>query len=839
MKIFLLCFLAIASLFLSQVEAQQCSVVSTCTNRVAFRLDDIQDFFLSGIQQQMIQLFLANQIPLSIGIIGSPTKFGLHAQLINFLRTIVRNGSYNIEIVNHGYLHEDFSIYDLQEQIRRLNESNVNIRNVLQIEKVSSFIPPFNKLNNATVPALMSINFNLMSAQVETDFERPYRFYNTNFYHVPIGAATNDNALVEVSFVGVPAAVTFASIQQQLNDWGFAAVMTHPQEFAMKTVVNDVIIYNDIINQTQWQELVNLIQLVKQAPWALHTLGSLPLDAPNNTRPVFLGESCNCISFRLDDIQDFYLSGVQRSLMDIFKNRGIPLTIGIIGSPDFFGRDATLLTQIRAAIRNPAWEVDIAANGFLFEDFSFLNYSNQVPKLLSARSNLMTLLSLPKMSTFIPPLGGFNSDLWQALTDTNFTHASATFDKETGPYWFRNRRLYRFPAGGYTFKLANGGFQSVVTDVEYMLNSNGYASVVLHPGEFAQKDGNGLLIDVLNSTMISELNKLLDYIQYNTSLRMVPINRQNLDAPNRTIPNYPSCNCVAFRLDTIQDFFLSGVSRGILDVFNENKTAVTVSILGGILGSDSNLVSYLRDAVNDPLWDIEIANNGFNFTQFTDFDLQGQILNLNLSSSRIQQILQMNSPPTTFCPPLNSFDNNTLEALRLLRYTHMSSSLSRDLLPSQLSSQSLYRYPAAAFTTDLNIIRPTGVSFGVTWQQVQVQMQSAGFSVIQMTPGEFASKDQFGVSEDLLNQTMVSQLRLLIQTIKNAGLRIVPIDRINLDAPPHIATTGSITSGSITTAPFRVIVDYTTGVTTTGEPETSESKKLIPLMLLFVVIALL
>lgn len=48
MKAIIFCLLGLASLFVSQVEAQQCAVVSTCTNRVAFRLDDIQVYLLKS-----------------------------------------------------------------------------------------------------------------------------------------------------------------------------------------------------------------------------------------------------------------------------------------------------------------------------------------------------------------------------------------------------------------------------------------------------------------------------------------------------------------------------------------------------------------------------------------------------------------------------------------------------------------------------------------------------------------------------------------------------------------------------------------------------------------------
>ena len=38
--------------------------------------------------------------------------------------------------------------------------------------------------------------------------------------------------------------------------------------------------------------------------------------------------SCNCVAFRMDSVQDWYMSGTQRSVLNAFRDNGVPLTAG-------------------------------------------------------------------------------------------------------------------------------------------------------------------------------------------------------------------------------------------------------------------------------------------------------------------------------------------------------------------------------------------------------------------------------------------------------------------------------------------------------------------------------
>ena len=41
---------------------------------------------------------------------------------------------------------------------------------------------------------------------------------------------------------------------------------------------------------------------------------------------------CNCVVFRLDDIQDYWLNKIQMEVINTFKEKNIDLTTGVIGN---------------------------------------------------------------------------------------------------------------------------------------------------------------------------------------------------------------------------------------------------------------------------------------------------------------------------------------------------------------------------------------------------------------------------------------------------------------------------------------------------------------------------
>jgi hypothetical protein len=60
---------------------------------------------------------------------------------------------------------------------------------------------------------------------------------------------------------------------------------------------------------------------------------------------VVPGKNCSCVAFRLDDIQDSWITAAQMEIISTFKEFNIPLSVGIIANS--FGTDATMVQFIK------------------------------------------------------------------------------------------------------------------------------------------------------------------------------------------------------------------------------------------------------------------------------------------------------------------------------------------------------------------------------------------------------------------------------------------------------------------------------------------------------------
>ena len=91
--------------FENMISSERC-------NCVAFRLDDIQNGWLYDVQIEVLDKFMEKNIPLTIGIIGNY----LEGDMANHVKKITNENDSLIEIANHGWLHEDFTILDKKTQ---------------------------------------------------------------------------------------------------------------------------------------------------------------------------------------------------------------------------------------------------------------------------------------------------------------------------------------------------------------------------------------------------------------------------------------------------------------------------------------------------------------------------------------------------------------------------------------------------------------------------------------------------------------------------------------------------------------------------------------------------
>ncbi|MBI3638925.1 MAG: polysaccharide deacetylase family protein [Thaumarchaeota archaeon] len=112
-------------------------------------------------------------------------------------------------------------------------------------------------------------------------------------------------------------------------------------------------------------------------------------------------------------------------------------------------------------------------------------------------------------------------------------------------------------------------------------------------------------------------------------------------------PSYsaPSCQCVAFRMDDVQDYWVDNAQIAIMHVFHKKHTSLTIGIIGNIFGDDPTLIQYIKNNIKNES-SIEIANHGWNHENFTDFNKKQQSLLMEKTDKKLTKLFGIK--PTVF-----------------------------------------------------------------------------------------------------------------------------------------------------------------------------------------------
>lgn len=267
-----------------QQENEEQDVIVSC-NCVAFRLDDIQDNFLTNAQMKVINTFEQKNASLTVGVIGN--YFGNDLAMVLFLKERIasnNNGS-GIEVANHGWNHEDFRRFSKEEQSALMQQTNRKINEILNVEPIV-FIPPYNNLNNNTIAALQENGFQYISGNTTSYPPSLLQAYGNSssseingtavpksdtIFHFPSSAHTGDLNGDNTEWLGYSHDRTFAAINASLNELGYAVVTLHPQEFSLRNGT----VYQNEIDDTQIRELELLIDDIRAAGFKIVTISQI------------------------------------------------------------------------------------------------------------------------------------------------------------------------------------------------------------------------------------------------------------------------------------------------------------------------------------------------------------------------------------------------------------------------------------------------------------------------------------------------------------------------------------------------------------------------------------
>jgi len=502
--------------------------------------------------------------------------------------------------------------------------------------------------------------------------------------------------------------------------------------------------------------------------------------------------TCNCVAFRLDDIQDYYLRGTQIDLMKLFQQKNADLTIGIIGSA--FGEDPHLVDFLKRTAVNKNPTLEIASHSWNNKPLTNFDKNDQKTLLLKTNEKLLQVLGVtPK--TLVAPLNAINDDVLALLSELGFTHVTAHIEEtHSPPYPLENLELYYFPANTQTAKLMLDGVTWKVQDravileeIRGFLNKYGFAVVMMHPYEFSATE-LGVYTGETDKQMIGEIGKLIDELR-DERIKLVTISEINEEArrvseqdvikkPDVSREESQSCDCVAFRIAPIQDYFLNDVQIEIIDTFVRKGFPITTGIVGNLFGNDVKLVDYIKNTLEKNGQLIEIANNGWGYEDFTDFTSEEQSSLIKQSNEQILSVLD--TAPAVFIPPYENFNAATILALRENNISYISSTIQKDPPPYQLSNLELYHFPSGAVTGKFN--PESGVieliPYEETFSEVQKILDEYGFAVVTLETPEFSVIEN-GNYMNQVDEQKIRELEFLIDRIQAQGLKIVPVGEID------------------------------------------------------------
>ena len=228
---------------------------SEICNCVAFRFDDIQEFWLHDVQLKVLETFREKDVPVTIGIIGE----AFEGDVAHYIQNVTGGENSNLEIANHGWKHENFAVLDKDQQNQLIQNTNQKIFNVTGITP-KTFIPPMGEINNSTIEVLQENNFTTFSGLLLTS-PPPYPLVISGAHHFPETALTAVYKAETQMFEGLPHNETLKDIQDSQEKFGFSVITLHPQDFSM--IENGAHI--DKVNQVQINELVLLIDEIQKS----------------------------------------------------------------------------------------------------------------------------------------------------------------------------------------------------------------------------------------------------------------------------------------------------------------------------------------------------------------------------------------------------------------------------------------------------------------------------------------------------------------------------------------------------------------------------------------------
>lgn len=258
--------------------------------------------------------------------------------------------------------------------------------------------------------------------------------------------------------------------------------------------------------------------------------------------------SCNCVIFRIDDIEDWWIHDVQAAVLNTFITNHTLLTPGMIMNS--YGYDPEVVDTVQEGKDHGLFE--LALHGWNHVDYSTLSLGEQEQTIAEASTKLQTIHG-EKSNIFITPYDILNSNTLTAMKNDGIGILSANLYADDGflPQTFPSIDPSGITSIPYTVLYVDGSqppghnhktLSQLLIEVNDSIAKRGWAVVLLHPQDFAKWDESGVAQDIVDTSQMSTLVKLISQLNYDgrsiTSYAgLVSTIEANNPSPDKTRPS--------------------------------------------------------------------------------------------------------------------------------------------------------------------------------------------------------------------------------------------------------------------------------------------------------------
>lgn len=253
-----------------------------------------------------------------------------------------------------------------------------------------------------------------------------------------------------------------------------------------------------------------------------------------------------------------------------------------------------------------------------------------------------------------------------------------------------------------------------------------------------------------------------------------------------------TCNCVVFRMDGIQDYWISAGQLAAMNQFIVRNQSLTLGILTNDTGEDTNIVDNVRRGVDSGLF--ELAIHGANDTDHTTMSEEQQRNSLNQSNTKM--IALFGNASDIFVPPFDAFNAETMNAMRQVNMTILSANTSsfnelqlgggsNNVFVSPLSdptqSRTVFYVPSTISFKDYFDDQYLRNSVEDIFNNVTQSIGAYGYAVVVMNPTDFMISDPVGDPTETLNVNEITDLSRLIDMMLTNNIPIGSFSEITAE----------------------------------------------------------